>query len=219
MPRTYFPNNDQAYDDWLQNFVSQLNSNLALFGMVAADIEPLVTKQGDFNTSLAALILARNAAQAATADKDTDRRDSEDLLRPIVRRINNHPAMTDGLRRALGLIPDNVVQSATPVTELTPLIFLESHLGSVTVHWGPNPENEGRNGKPAGVKSANIYRKRAGDETYQLLVNVTKSPYIDSITGEGSDYTYVVRYKGTEPDELSYQSVEATVAARGMQAA
>lgn len=219
MSKPYYPANDEQYKVWLANFVTQLSGNLAQVGLVAADLDPLSGAFDEFDAALSTHNNAKVAAKAAVNAKFTKRDASEDLLKPLVRRITNHPGMTDALRGILGLQKEHTAAASIPVTEMRPLVLLESNPGGVAVHWGPNPENEGHNGKPEGVKSANIYRRKAGEETYQLIVNVTKSPYIDTIVGDGSDYTYVVRYKGTGPGDLSYQSEAAMVAARGEEAA
>jgi hypothetical protein len=98
-------------------------------------------------------------------------------------------------------------------------VYLESAVGQVTVHWGPNPTNERINGKPLGVQGARIYRKKSGEDDFQIVGYARTSPFYDSVTGPGSDYTYYVRYQGTKATDLSPQSEEATVAARGALAA
>jgi len=89
----------------------------------------------------------------------------------------------------------------------------------VVVHWGPYPSNERINGKPAGVKTANIYRKKDGEDDCALIGYASSSPYIDSITGPAADYTYIVRYRGTKATGVSIPSNAQTIAARGEPAA
>ena len=215
LSKDYVPNNDQAYDAWLENFVVQLAGNAAQVGLVPADVDPISNAFDEFAAAFTTFQSARSAAKAATGAKVTKRTASEQILRPLVRRINNHPGMTDALRGILGLTQEYLVQAETPVSAMTPLLYVVPAAGQVHVHWGPSPKNERANGKPAGVKGANIYRKRAGESAYQIIGYATKSPFIDAVTGPGADYVYVVRYRGTEQTDLSNESESATIAARG----
>lgn len=215
MSRSVIPKNDYVYDAWVANFITHLSGNLAQVGLVAADMDALDTAYGEFNTSYQSFVAAHLAARSSTSQKLTKRAATDAVLRPLIRRINNHPGMTDALRSLLGLTPQHVLDTPVPITELTPSVFLETAVGQVDVHWGPNPQNENQNGKPLGVKGANIYRKKAGESNFQMLGFATRSPFLDEVSGEASDYTYVVRYRGTKPTELSKPSVAQTIAARG----
>lgn len=219
MRNDYVPSNNAVYDEWLANFVTILTANAATFGLSAADLEPIEGEQMDFANALSDHVSKKALERAAYAVLATKRRDSESVLRPLVQRIQKHPGMTDELRSLLGLPPRYMEEASTPISELIPLIRLETTPGCVTVHWGPNPGNEHENGKPEGVRSGNIYRKTADEEVYQLVGTATSSPYYDAVTGPATDYTYVVRYRGTKQYDLSKQSDFTTIAARGEAAA
>ncbi|MBP6964773.1 MAG: hypothetical protein KBC96_10235 [Armatimonadetes bacterium] len=215
MAKNYIPVNDEVYEAWLINFVNILEVNLAAVGLVTDDLVPISEAKDDFITRLEAYGLQSGLARAASEAKKGSRKTSEEILRPLVRRINNHPGMTDQLRTLLGLRPQSIAQQATPIEEMVPEVFLESRVGVITIHWGPNPQQENRNGKPEGVKAGNIYRKRSDDEEYTLVASATKSPHYDYVTGPATDYTYVVRYRGTTAQDLSAPSAAETIAARG----
>jgi hypothetical protein len=219
MGNSPIPSNDVDYDGWLVNFVEVLATNAGVVGLLPADVDPLAAAQSAFDTALSDHNMKQMAGKAATAFKDTRRTEADALLRPMIQRINNHPGMSQQLRELLGLDRTDIVQAATPIEALTPLVSLDSGIGQVTVHWGPNPLNERSNGKPAGVKGGNVYRKKSGETDYQIVGFATTSPYYDVITGAGADYTYVVRYRGTKSTDLSQQSEANTIAARGELAA
>ena len=203
------------YDAWLLNFLTQLGANLAQVGLVAADVAPLDTAYNNFDAAYQACEVARLASRASTSTKIIRRAESDAILRPLIRRINNHPGMDDGLRSLLGLSPEHALDVPLPISELEPSVYLRASGGQVFVHWGPDPRNERENGKPLGVKGANIYRKKVGESDFAMISFATRSPYVDTVTGEAQDYTYVVRYRGTKPSELSGASVAWTIAARG----
>ncbi len=219
MSKSCIPYADQEYNSWLQNFVTQLLANVATFGMVASDVDALADSQSNFDAAYTNHKAAQLASKAATAQKVNRRDESLELLRPIVRRIQNHPGMTDALRGILGLVPQTIGESALPIDTLKPNMLLKTGPGKVFVHWGISPQNERLNRKPEGVLVGVVYRKKAGEEDYQMVGFSTSSPYVDTIVGTAEDYVYVVRYRGTDPKDVSLQSEAAMIAARGELAA
>ncbi len=219
MPRDYMPSNDEQFQVWLSNFCTELSSHLADFGMVAGDLGTLGADQSDFNTKLGDHQAKKIAAGQATVDKNNARIAVETDVRPIVRRINNHPAMTDGLRVALGLNVPGSGASTTGVGVEVPDLALEYLPGNVVVHFGTTPTNEQLNGKPAWAKGCNIYRKKEGESEYKLLDFATSSPYYDVIDGPAATYSYIVRYRGTKVTELGQGSIPGSISASGLMAA
>lgn len=216
MSSQYFPVNDRALRDWLVNFATQLSNNLATFGMVAADITDLDGEISTFDGALDAYIAQQTLYQSALGAKKESRIKAIALLRPIVTRIQSHPAMTDALRGLLGLpLRSSSTATGSGLPSDVPSVFLETEPGRVYVHFGSDPTNEQINGKPAGVKGCNIYRKKAGDENFQLVAYQSASPYVDFISGDGSDYSYFVTYRGNKASDLGQPSAPQTIAARG----
>jgi hypothetical protein len=219
MAGNYIPANDLQFRQWFQNFVTVLTANEAAFDLVPADVTPLSAASTDFGTKLEDHVAKRNAAATATATKNTSRDAAESVIRPMARRINNHPAMTDALRVQLGLrAPESGGGLATAGNE-DPGIYLESGIGVVIVHFGTDPQNEMHNGKPAWVKGCNIYRKANGDANFRLIAFETASPYVDTIIGAGADYSYYVQYRGTKASDTGRSSAATTIAAGGQIAA
>lgn len=219
MARDYMPVNDQQLDTWLKNFTAILTVNATMVGMTAAEVTPLTDASDEFTSALAEYIAEQTIMASRSNAKKTKRAAAVATLRPIVRRIQNHPGMTDQLRGLLGLPIPGTRMSPTGVGSEVPGIFVETYLGNVTVHFGTEPQNERINGKPGWARGCNVYRKRTGETSFRMIAFETASPFVDSITGDGAEYTYVVRYRGTRSSEIGQQSVEWTVAARGAEAA
>lgn len=220
MARNDIPTNSREFRDWVQNFAAVLALNAATVGLAPADVTPISDASDAFAASFADYETKKMVASAATAVKINDQRVAMDILRPLVQRICKHPGMNDGLRRMLGLGTDDMAMSAIPISQLPPPeVYLEMAVGAVRIHWGPNPQNEQQNGKPVGVKGANIYRKKTGEADFQRMEFVTSSPYLDPITGDAADYSYIVRYRGSKPTDLGLPSPAETIAARGELAA
>ena len=99
----FIPKNDAEFLAWSTNFFAVLNANLAALGLVAADVTPSSTAQTNYSTTFTDQVAKQAAADAAVATKKTRRTAYEPLLRSLVRRIQAHPGMTDGLRAQLGV--------------------------------------------------------------------------------------------------------------------
>lgn len=213
--KDYIPRNDVEFRKWLEKFITTLEAHAADFAMDPSAFDTIKAQNAAFDADISRFIAAQKAAKSAVASKRDSRAAVEATARFLSQWANHHPAMTDGLRSTLGLRPRNLERDVIPISRLRPIILLRASLGEVAVHWGPNPGNEWRNGKPAGVWSCNIYRKRSDEEDFRLVGYTSSSPYRDPISGPAADYTYVVRYRGRKAHQLSVQSDTATIAARG----
>lgn len=212
----YIPRKDGNLTKWLANFAATLEAHAAEFGVPEDQIALLYEQCAAYTGDVDDYVRKRTAALAACRTKAKSRTSAESTARFLAQWIGHHPAMDNGLRTELGLRPKNMEDAPTPIEQLVPIIHLESHLGTVTVHWGPNPMNERFNGKPKGVHTAAIFRKKTGEEEYRLVGYTTKSPYRDTIKGPAAEYSYIVRYRGRKVNKLSMQSQPAIIAACGV---
>jgi hypothetical protein len=209
----YIPTNDAEFESWMANFVTVLTPNLSLFKMETTDIADLLSAQGTFTTALTNQVSKQAAAKAAVATKKTSRETLEELLRPLVRQINNNEEMTASLREQLGLNSRNGSRTRQSAGEEVPGLYLETKPGQVIVHFGTDPTNELRNGKPAWALGCSIYRKKTGETDFSLIAFDTASPYVDTITGTATNVTYKVAYRGRHEEEHGPSSTEQTIAA------
>ena len=153
--RDYLPRNDAEFLAWMNTFLSALNANLATFGLVAADLTPLTNARNDFQTKLNTFQAAETAYRAASEAKKTARDAAEPLFRQMAQRVNRHPAMTNELRARLGLTVPKPRQRRGVGPEI-PGVRLEVDAGRVVIHFGTNPDDERRNGKPAWALGAGL---------------------------------------------------------------
>jgi hypothetical protein len=100
---SYLPKNDQHFLAWIENFIQVLNVHLDEVGLISADIEPVEEAEALFAPALGIYFSRKILAEAATVGKNATRKGLEDIVRPLVRRISNHPGMTDELRELLGI--------------------------------------------------------------------------------------------------------------------
>ncbi len=215
----YLPKNDAVLKEWMTNFVTILQAQLATFGLVAGDLIALDEDKTEFDSGVTDHIQKRALARAATEYKNTARAEMVTTLRALVRRIDNHPGMTNQLRGALGLNPKSDGRVTNSIGPDVPDIFLESRAGAIIVHFGSNPTNEQRNSKPGWATGCAIYRQKTGESGFSHVAFQKSSPFIDEISGPAADYTYIVRYQGNKASELGAESSPQMIAAGGLLAA
>jgi len=109
----YLPRTDGDFNAWQVNFLTYANANLAALGLVAADLLPVSNAQTNWNTAYNTHVTAQAAAIAATTSKDNARGLCESAIRPLVRRLQASPVVSDQEKAALGItVPDT---NRTPV--------------------------------------------------------------------------------------------------------
>jgi hypothetical protein len=214
MAAGYIPRNDAEFLAWMNNFISVLNANLATFGLVAADLTPLTNARNDFQTKLGNFQTAETAFRTASEAKKTSRNAAEPLFRQMAQRINRHPAMTNALRAQLGLTVPKPRQRRGVGPEI-PGVRLEVDAGRVVIHFGTNPDDERRNGKPDWAIGANIYIKAQDEADYRLLAFDTASPYVWEYRGAPKRFSFRVAYRGTRERDEGTLSPEETVSVGG----
>ncbi len=219
MSKDYVPHADIEYNLWMKRFVSAVAAHAADLGLKAQDVAALQQHQADFESAFAEMLEARRQLSAATALKNTTRRESERAMRAMARLISDLPELTTAMRGEMGLTIPDETRGHLHVGDETPGLWLEAFPGAVHVHFGTRPHNERFNSKPKWALGCNIYRKKAGESEWQFLNFETSSPYIDRIVGPASDYTYIVQYRGKRASQVGQSSLEATIAARGALAA
>jgi hypothetical protein len=184
MPRDYIPQSDAEFDHWLDNFITQLLAQATTLGFLPAETTSLSDAGDEWSVAFDERQTARAAAQSATAHKRAARKAALQLVRPYVRRIQAHPAVDDQIRSLLQLTtfePRTNPNGVFEIPDLAPLLQLDfGTRGQITVHFGPNPGNENRNGLPDRAIGA-VLQVRSGElETgsWDWLDNPSSSPYV-----------------------------------------
>lgn len=208
--RDYLPTADSELVLWLNSFRVQVSTRAALLGLEAAeDIEPLNTTATAFGASVTASRTKIDEARAATASKRAARRAALQQVRPLVRRLQAHPLMTDELRSILGLTlrdaPATTTTRNDPVPDVAPLLDLDFGVrGQITIHFGPNPAERNRNGLPDGALGAVVQATPVDAQQstnpdaitgWQWLDNTTRSPLVHTPDATGPrTWAYRVAY-------------------------
>ncbi len=204
MANDYIPRPDAEFSGWLDNFVSYANANLAALGLVAADMTPTTTAQTTWKVVYPAHITAQDAAQSARQAKDAGRTSVEAAVRPLVRRLQASPAVSDAERAALGItVPDPGGSPIGPPTT-HPIVAIEcgarlQHTINFTDSATPT-----RKAKPAGVLGAEIWVNilpigsptPTDPDSFTFVSLDTRTPYTLNFDGAdgGKNAHYILRW-------------------------
>lgn len=202
MPSDYIPFNDEEAVAWIEQFLSAANAIAEQFGVALETLTAIAEAKDEYAQFLREAQEALVAYRAAVAARRAARQRALALLRPVAQQMNHHPAMTNDLRVLLGLRPRKRTRTRRSVGAEVPGVRLEVDVGRVIIHFGTNPEDERRNGKPEWAIGANIYIRAEGETDYRLLAFDTASPYVWEYRGAPQRFYFRVAYRGRgERDE------------------
>ncbi len=112
----WFPKPDDQAANRAAQIIAVLNANAAALGITAAEMASLTAARDEFTTALTASDTALANSKVKVATKNQERRELEDLLRPLVQRVQLNPALTDQMRGDAGLpIRDTTRTFSNPV--------------------------------------------------------------------------------------------------------
>ena len=202
--RDYIPGSELGKMEWLGVFVPWMSVYGAGHGFTAAEISELEVLRGDADTAVSDDAIAQAAARASTGTKRIGIAAAINLSRDYAQRLQTDPTMTDPERLAAGITVRDATKTATDpedILEITPpLTFLDfSVRRQITIHWGPNPQDESHNGRPAGVIGAQIQYCVGGipeQEAGWITLDVDNhSPFVHTVHEDTSTtYAYRVCY-------------------------
>lgn len=189
MPIDFIPRQDDSFKVWFDTFTDYAQAHAGELGLSPAQIAELVAKRDAWDAGYGRHYKAHSASMAATTDKDMLRREAEQMIRLCSGLIQRRRETTNAQRASLGLrIPDlkPTAQAPDAVLHITPpaLVLDWSLRGQITIHFGPNPLDEHRNGLPEGVKGVKLWwapadpDKDLEHQAWEWLADDTCSPYL-----------------------------------------
>jgi len=189
MPLDFIPRQDDSFKAWFDNFTVYAQAHAGELGLSPAQVAELVAVRDAWDAGFSRNVEARNAAMAATADKDRLRKEAEQVVRLCSGLIQRRRETTNDQRASLGiriterkptpLAPDAIRHISTPS-----LVLDWSQRGQVTIHFGQNPSDEPHNALPEGVRGVRLWCAPAAPDTeaehlaWEWLADDTRSPYI-----------------------------------------
>jgi hypothetical protein len=162
----FIPRPDSEALVWNNNY----SVNIALLGATVGLLPADITDQQDAATQIADSIgnvnMQRNKLGQAVADKNALRADVEAIIRKMIARIKTHPAYTEAIGRALGIVD---IGLPLRLEEQKPVIRLDAFPGYISVRF-----------KLKGMKGVTIYSRIRGAVDWVMLAHDYKSPYLDN---------------------------------------
>ncbi len=218
----YIPGADGPFDAWQTNFITYASANAAALGLdPLIDIPPLTAAQAVWAADYPANTAAQAAAEGARQAKDAARRAFEDVIRPLVRRLQASADVDDDERALLKItIPDTTPTPVGP-PETRPVVSVDTsqrlrHTISFADEATPT-----RKAKPSGVRGAQLWVK-IGDPApvdpseLTFLAIDTRTPYVTDFDGADANKVahYMLRWENTrgEPGPWS-ETASATIGA------
>jgi hypothetical protein len=184
----YIPTTDADFNTWQDNFVTYVNSNLAALGLTAADLTPVTAAQSQWQTAYAANVAAQAAAQGASQTKTAARRDYENLVRPLVRRLQGQATIDDKHRAGMGIRVRTVARTPVGSPPMRPVATIDtSQRLRHTINFS-DETTPSRRAKPDGVLGCEIWVK-VGDpapvdpQDLHFLATDTATPYVAQYDG------------------------------------
>ena len=144
----YVPVNDLDMSEWIGLFADYVAAHGVEYGLTPQQIASLPAAREEFDEALEDYRRALLLQRSACARKKSARSALEEALRPIARQMNHHSGMTADVRAMLGLKEPQPHRVRMEVGDEAPLLHVEARKTSVTVHFGSDPANEQRNGRP-----------------------------------------------------------------------
>ena len=189
MPIDFIPRQDETFKVWFDTFTAYALAHAGELGLSPAQAAELASIRDAWDAGYGRHYEAHCASMAATADKDRLRREAEQMVRFCSGYIQRRRETTNGQRVSLGLrIPDRKPTALSPDAILhnsPPSLVLDwSMRGQITIHFGPNPNDEHRNGLPEGVKGVRLWWAPADPDKdlehldWKWLTDDTCSPYL-----------------------------------------
>lgn len=170
--RDYIPYTVALILQWLQNFISVANANLAQTGLTAGQVTALNDLYTDLSVLCGNAQSARNVAKGLTAMRDQAMAETLAMARELAMIVQKHPGVTDLLKNELQI----TVPGPTPAPPVIPdapvdLVASVGRQAQINLKWN-------RAGNKPGTSF--IIETRLGTEgPWVFVASVTKSKYVD----------------------------------------
>jgi len=217
----YIPSSDAEFDDWIDNFTSNLQPQHGSTQTPTANTseDALTQAQAEWASAFAEFKTTRGAAEAARQAKDAARQRLEAAVRTRARAIQADANVTDATRTALGLTVHAQTRTAAAAPTTRPIARVDTsqrlrHTISFSDEETPNSRR-----KPDGVRGCELWVKvgdpaPADPDELRFLALDTATPYVAEYDGADAGKTahYMLRWLSTRGEAGPWsQTVSATI--------
>lgn len=164
MPRPdYLPRRDADLDVWAANFSQRLSASPESFGATAPEAEQVAGLVEAFHLARSVALNPQSRTKPAVALKDQARRQLTAVLRPLVRRIQAFPGLSDADRADLALSIPGERPVTSSAIDSPPLLIVQRQVGFRARVLIRDAERRTSRQKPRGALGAGLWVK-LGDE-------------------------------------------------------
>jgi hypothetical protein len=186
----YLPKPDVEFAAKAEQIIAALEADEAAYGVLPANTLALRTELNQFTAALADSNAAKAASTIAVGNKDTQRADVENLLRPLVQQIQVNPNVTDAQRSAAGIPVRDTSRSYNAPIAPRDLVATADGSGTNTLKWNAN-------GNTSGIQY--VIEAKIGTSNEFVTVDVrTQTTYNHTTRTVGQPIDYRVRARRGE---------------------
>lgn len=215
MGKDFIPESDAEFNLWQDNLISNVEPNAEAWGIPAADITALKSKQTPWTATFAKAASKTNRTSADVRAKNDARKEYESALRGFIAEwLAKNSKVTDSDRERLGITVRST--SRTPVSRPA-----TSPVGTVdfsvrlqhSIHFSDSTL-PGK-AKPDGVHGAEIWAKVGDAADFSYLATDTRTPYIATYDDgdAGKTVSYRLRWVNTRGEQGPWSSVISAIIA------
>jgi len=179
----YYPITDEALDEWLDNFTTQLPLVASDLGIKNLEVNQVQALDADFKQSLNEAYIKEAEKRAAVGQKDSDKEALINYYRPLIQRIKNMPAYKEGVHGQLLRIVG--AEQIIDKDNLKPKLKGTLDAGRPKIKWTKGPAD-----------ALKIYVDRNDGQGLQFLTIDTEPYYIDTTPVPPTMDSVVWGYKG-----------------------
>ena len=186
----YIPLSDPEFDLWQANLVDYTEENLAAWGISAAALAAVKTKQSIWTKTFSNASNKQNRTTADVQAKNDALADYKEAIRSFVaENLAHNTSVTDSERIRLGLKVKSGTHTPTPVPTTSPVGTVDfSVRGQHTINFTDEATPRSK-AKPAGVHGCEIWAKVGGEapkDASELvyLATDTATPYVAKYEGK-----------------------------------
>ena len=206
--RDYIPHGDADFKDYSTNFTKQIALHQAELPITLEESDKLTVDSDDFNTKFEDHIMAQDAAQGATGNKNEAKSTLMEIIRDLAAKIQADKTVSNNLRNILGLPVHDTIHSLVHPHIPQDLFAEGTATGVNKLDWEAG-ENK------AGVLYV-VEAMKENEKDFSFVDVVTKTKYDHKNQTPGVMITYQIKAK--RGDEVSQPSNNAVVYPHGADA-
>jgi hypothetical protein len=192
----YLPAPDTQLLAWAQNFTTYVNANLAALGLVAADVSTMMAAYTGFETAYPAHVTAQANAEALREAKDDKKALFIDAVRPLVKKIQATPIVTDTQRAAMSITVPKESRTPVPPPATRPVAKVDtSERLRHTVEFVDEATSSSR-AKPDGAVGCEVW--------YKVAATPPADPAELAFMGVSSRWNFEASYAGSDAGKTAH---------------